>query len=124
MLDLFDLFDLFDLSALVVGIFYVGIAYRKAKQSGHNPIRWAAIVAGVFLGTLLLVSGSISFIIGFGQGFWWSENVFDDYEIHRFILSLLASIFTTWLVLRFIRKIPDESFDEPPPPPTFESSKN
>ncbi len=106
---------------IVVGIFYVGIAYRKAKQRGHNSIRWAVIAAAVFLGTQILVSGGIGFVLGLGEGLWgWSEGLFEAHQIHITIISLLACAFTNWLALRPLSKVSGEPIiNEPPPPPTF-----
>src|SRR5687768_13510546 len=108
------------LFVLLVGTFYVYLAYRKAKQNGHNPIRWAAIASGVFIATQLLVAATIGFFLGLGEMIWgWSENLLYDYQLHREITSLLVSGFTNWLILRHLNKAPDKPFALPPPPPTF-----
>jgi hypothetical protein len=52
---------------LVAGIFYTWIAYGKAKQKGQSPIRWALIVAAVFMGTQILTAGGIAFVFGMGR---------------------------------------------------------
>jgi len=110
---------------LAVGIFYVWSAYRKAKQRKHNPIRWAIIAAAVFLGTQIVVAGGIGFVFGLGEELWdWSGNWSKSYQLHITIISLLACAFTNWLALRPLNKVLDEPFNEPPPPPTFESGKN
>jgi hypothetical protein len=101
---------------LIVGVFYTWIAYGKAKRKGHSPIRWALIAAATFIGTQILVAGGISFIIGFGEGIWWSETVFYDYEIHVTIVSLPACALANWIVLQPLNKVRDNSFNEPPPP--------
>ena len=110
---------------LAVGVNFGWLAYRKAKQNGHNPIRWTLIAIGIFLLTEILVAGGIGFVLGFGIGAWgWSENLLFDYNLHIEIGSLFVSVFTNWLfVLRPLSKVPDEPFNEPPPPPTFESSE-
>jgi hypothetical protein len=106
---------------LVVGIFYTWIAYGKAKRKDSNPIRWAGIAAATFLGTQILVSGGMGFVLGLGEGVWWSEAAIYKYDIHITIVSLLACAFTNWLVLRPLNKVPDKSINEPSP--AFESDK-
>ena len=101
---------------LVVGIFYTWIAYKKAKQKNRSPIRWALIAAATFLGTQL----SIGFTIGLGEGVWWSEGLFETHQIHITAASLLACALTNWLVMRPLYKVSEESFPDPPAPPTFE----
>lgn len=110
---------------LVVGIFWGSHACRKAKQTGHNPIHWTVIAAAIFSLTEILVAGGIGFILGFGIAAWgWSENLLLDYNLPIELGSLLFSFFTNWLfVLRPLNKVPDESFDEPPPP-IFESNES
>lgn len=116
---------MFLLLILAVGIFFGWLAYRKAKQNGHNPIRWTIIAVVVFLLTDFFVGFSIGFVLALGKNFLgWSETLLYSYSLHIEIASLLASVFITWLfVLRFIKKVPVECFDEPPAPPTFESSE-
>lgn len=111
---------------IAVGINFSWLAYRKAKQNGHNPIRWTVIAVASFLLTEILVAGGIGFVLGFGIAAWgWSENLIADYNLIIEIGSLLISVFNNWLfVLRPLNKVSVESFDEPPPPPTFESSEN
>ncbi len=101
---------------LIVGIFYTWIAYKKAKQINRSPIRWALIAAATFLVTQI----AIGFVIGFGEGIWWSEGLFETYHIHITALSLVACALTNWLALRPLNKVSKESFTNPPPPPTFE----
>lgn len=109
---------------LVVGGFYTYLAYEKAKQKNRRSLRWALIALGTFIGTQILVAGSIGFILGFGEEHWgWSGNLFEKHEIHITIASLLASAFANWLALRPLNRIPNEYFSEPPLPPTFEQGK-
>jgi hypothetical protein len=108
---------------LIIGIFYSWIAYGKAKQKNRSPIRWALIAAATFLGTQILVAGSIGFVFGLGEENWgWSDNLFEAHQIHITIVSLLACALTNWLALRPLNKISKESFTEPPLPPTFEQN--
>jgi heme A synthase len=101
---------------LIVGIFYTWIAYGKAKEKNRSPIRWAVIAAATFLGTQII----IGFVIGLGEGVWWSEGLFETHQIYITPVSLLACVLTNWLALRPLYKAPKESFTMPPSPPTFD----
>ena len=103
---------------LVVGIFYTWIAYGKAKQRNRSPIRWAIIAAAAFLATQI----SIGFVIGLGEGIWWSEALFETHQIYITAGSLIACAFTNWLALRPLNKVSKEALTDPPPPPIFEQN--
>ena len=108
---------------LVVGFFYTWFAYKKAKQKGRSKLLWAAIAAATFLATQILIAVGFGFIFAIGADEWgWSESLPYRYNLYVTILSLFVSIFTNWLAMRPLNKVPDESFDEPPPP-TFESGE-
>lgn len=110
---------------LVVGIVFALLAFDEAKRNGRSPLRWVAISVATFLATEILVAISSVFIVALGVSKWgWAESSLNKYRLQLIIASLSASIFTGWLVLRFIKKVPVESFDEPPLPPTFESSES
>lgn len=55
--------------------------------------------------------------------FDWSETIFDDalYIGPITVIAIAASIFTTWLLLRYLDKpiAPEPGDDLPPPPPSF-----
>ena len=113
-----------DLLDLVIGIVFALLAYVKAKRDGLRPFRWVAISVATFIGTQVLVLVSFGFIVALGVRKWgWAESSLNKYSLQLIIASLSASILTGWLVLRFIKKVPDKSVDEPPLPPTFESSE-
>ena len=98
------------------------LAYKKAKDSGRNGILWAFIAVGVFIGTQLLVSIGVGIFLELGVAFLgWSDNVLtDDYTIPITIITFIASFVATWLVLRYLNKIPEDvTFVSPPPPPNF-----
>ena len=106
---------------LVVGIFLTWLAYRKAKQNGRKPIRWAVIAAATFLLTEILIIIGFAFTVALGVSKWgWSESVLYRYSTYLKIVTLVAGIFTALLVLLLIKKVPDKSIDEPPAPPAFE----
>lgn len=63
---------------------------------------------------------AIGIFIGLGIGFRnWSETTFDDYEVFISIIAVVASFFTSWLLLRYLDKVPEENFERPPAPPQF-----
>jgi hypothetical protein len=109
--------------AIVVAI----LAYRKAKENGRSGLLWAALGAAVFVGTQLIVSVGAGMIMGLGVEFLgWSESMFDDtlYIGPMTVVAIGASIFTSWLLLRYLDKAPgqgasDHPHSPPPPPPVF-----
>ena len=103
------------------------LAYRKARDSGRNGWLWALAAAGVFIGTQWIVSIGAGIFLGLGIAlFDWSENIFDDtmYIGPITVVAIAASIFATWLLLRYLDKptAEEQPADLPPPPPTFGSS--
>ena len=98
------------------------LAYKKAQAANRNAILWAFIAAATYIGTQLVVQFGFGILVGLGiQFFGWSETIFDTYTIPITILAIIVSFGSTWLVLRYLDKLPaDESFVPPPPPPTFD----
>lgn len=98
----------------------LSLAYRKAKQKGRKPIRWAVIAAVTFLLTEIFIIIGFAFTVALGVSKWgWSESVLYRYSAYLKIVTLVAGIFTALLVLLLIKKVPDKSVDKPPTPPTF-----
>lgn len=97
------------------------LAYKKAKAANRNAILWAFIAAATYIGTQLVIQFGFGILIGLGISFFgWSESVLETYSIPITILAILVSFGSTWLVLRYLDKLPeDEAFVSPPPPPTF-----
>lgn len=98
------------------------LAYRKAKETGRNAIKWAFIAVAVFVGTQLIVGLAVGIMLGLGIVlFGWSQEIAEKvYTIPANIIAIFASFGTTWLLLRYLDKIPEEdTFVTPPPPPNF-----
>lgn len=109
-----------DYLILITDIFFTCVTFVVAKRKGRNAILWSFIAAASFLAMVLSVSGGISFIIGFGEGREWSEEVFDNYELYRLIVASLVGAVTNCVILLYVSKHRNQSSSEPPPPPTFE----
>lgn len=98
------------------------IAYNRAKESGRNGYAWGIIIAIVFICTDFTIPFGIRIFLEIGIEFWdFSEHFVESYSIVISIIGLFASFGTTGLLLRHIKKVPEESFDKPPPPPIFDT---
>jgi len=105
---------------MILAIITAWLAYKRAKEHGRNAILWAIAGAATFIGTQLAVAFGIGIFLGFGVTFFgWSENVYDKYSALVTIAAIIASLFTSWLLLRYLDKAPAEegNFMPPPPPP-------
>ena len=72
-------------------------------------------------GLNLIVSLGVGIFLGLGIGlFEWPESVLTDYELGITLIAIVASFFTSWLLLKWLdRQPPDDSYTSPPEPPTF-----
>ena len=95
------------------------LAYRKAKDTGRNGFLWAFIAAATFIGTQLVVALIFGILLGLILAFMQkTEEDFDKFQIIVTILAVIVSFGTTWLVLKYLDRVPQESsFTTPPPPP-------
>ena len=111
---------------MIFALISAWLAYKKAKAASRNAILWALIAAGTFIGTQLIITFGAGIILGLGvELFGWSDSIFDAYSIPITVLAVIASFGSTWLVLRYLDKIPEEEiFMTPPPPPTNFDQKN
>jgi 4-amino-4-deoxy-L-arabinose transferase-like glycosyltransferase len=105
---------------LVILAFWFG--YKKAKATGRNPWLWAFICSGVFIGTQFVTGFLIGGILGLGIAIAdWPEDIYDRYSILITIVAIVVSLVALWLVFRYLDRVPQEpTFDQPPPPPTFD----
>lgn len=107
---------------MIFAIVAAWLAYRKAKDTGRNAIKWAFIAVAVFVGTQLIVGLGVGIMLGFGMAlFGWSQEITEGvYTIPVTLVAIFASFGTTWLLLRYLDKTPEEeTFVTPPPPPNF-----
>src|SRR5262245_44880635 len=108
---------------MLLAILTAWLAYKKAKDTGRNGILWALIGAAVFIGTQITVAFGIGIILGLGIAFaGWPETVFENYDILIRIIAVVFSLGTSWLLLRYLDKVPEQpsSFSGPPSPPKFD----
>lgn len=105
---------------MILAIIVAWLAYKKAKEQGRNGIVWAIAGAATFVGTQVLVSFGLGVVLGFGiEALGWSETLYDTYSIPILVVAIVASFFTSWLLLRWLGKTPpEEEFLPPPPPPS------
>ena len=105
-------------------IFAIGaawMAYKRANEHGRSGLSWAAITAGAFVGTQLVVGFIVGFMLQLGAvSLGWSENLVETYSILITIFAVIISIVVTVLILRYLNKVPDDGgFINPPEPLRF-----
>ena len=106
---------------MLLAIITAWLAYKKANENGRNGILWAVIGAAVFIGTQLVVAVGFGLFLGLGQGLWgWPDSMYEDYTWPITIVAIVASFGASWLLLKYLDRVPEsDSFPEPPPPPSF-----
>lgn len=106
---------------MIFALISAWLAYKKAKDTNRSAILWAAIAAVTFIGTQLLIQFGFGILLGIGIEFQgWSPEIVETYNLPITIFSVVISFISTWLVLRYLDKIPEgESYVSPPPPPDF-----
>lgn len=102
-------------------ILAIWFGYKKARDTGRNPILWAAICGVTFIGVQMLVGLGAGVAIGIGIAFaGWEESAFETYS---WLISLVAIAFafvSLYLLYRYLDRVPDvEGPYGPPPPPNF-----
>lgn len=110
---------------MILIILAIWFGYKKARDTGRNPYLWAAIAAGVFIGTQIVVGVGVGILIAIGQQIWhWDDRVFETYSFVASIPALILSFVALWLVFRFLdRPRKTEIMTEPPPPPIFDPNE-
>jgi len=100
------------------------LAYRRGNENGRNGWLWALAAAGVYIGTNLVVSIGGGVLMGIDVSiFGWNESILDSILFIGpiTVVAIGASVFATWLLLRYLDKPTAEpnASSEPPPPPMF-----
>jgi uncharacterized protein YacL len=106
---------------MILAIVFAILAYKKAQASNRNGILWAAIAAGAFIGTQLVITFGVGILLGLGIAFLgWSDTILETYTILITIFAVIISIAVGYLILRYLDKVPEyENMSAPPPPPNF-----
>lgn len=106
---------------MIFAIISAWLAYKKAKDTNRNAILWAAIAAVTFIGTQLLVQLGFGILLGiFIELRGWSPEIIETYNLPITIFAVIISFISTWLVLRYLDKLPEDDTNiSPPPPPNF-----
>ncbi len=107
---------------MILAILFAYWGYKKANDSGRNGILWGFIALAVFIGSQLIIGLLLGVGLGIGiAAFGWSETIFEDYDILFRIIGVVAGIIGGYLVLKYLDRIPQgETYNAPPPPPTFQ----
>jgi hypothetical protein len=106
---------------MIFAIISAFLAYRKAKDTGRNGWLWALVAAVTFIGTQLVAA----LILGLGLGIILgimgrTEEEFKMAEFAVTAFAVILSFVTTWLLLRYLDRVPQpNNFTTPPPPENF-----
>lgn len=101
---------------IIVPIIVTIYVYKQAKETGRNPILWSFINLAVFFGIQIL----LGFAIGLGMAISGAEESITQYTLPINLVCLVVAGVGSYFVVRHVTRIPDEMFQElPPPPPKF-----
>ncbi len=106
---------------MLLAILFAYYGYKKANDAGKNGVLWGFIALAVFIGSQLIVGLLLGIGLGIGvAALGWSETIFDDYDILFRIVGVIAGIIGGYAVLKYLDRVPQsETYNAPPPPPTF-----
>jgi ABC-type Co2+ transport system permease subunit len=106
---------------MLLAILFAYYGYKKGNDSGRNGVLWGFIALAVFIVSQLVVGLLLGVAVGIGVvAFGWSDTVFDDFDILFRIVGIVAGIIGGYFVLKYLDRLPpDETYNAPPPPPTF-----
>lgn len=110
---------------IIIPIIVSWYVYKTAKENGRNGILWAFLNFVAFFGAQLLFVVTVGVALGLGEVFLeWQEGAaeaaFDQWSLLISFLGLICGGICSWLIVRHVTRIPDEQFQQlPPPPPQF-----
>jgi hypothetical protein len=106
---------------MLLTILAVIFGYRKARDTGRNPVLWAVSCGGAFIGTQLIVTFGAGIVLGLGVALLgWKESLFDDLTWVITLVAIVLSVVVLLLIFKYLDRVPpDEPEIAPPPPPTF-----
>lgn len=107
---------------MILSILAFWFGYKKARDTGRNPILWSIICGGSFIGVQLLVGFGIGLFLALGGPLWgWDENLLEKNEVWINVASIAISIVTLVILFKILDRVPEQaSTIAPPPPPTFD----
>lgn len=95
--------------------------YKNAKENGRNAVLWAVINLIIFFGIQITIGFAIGVFTYIGVEFWgWSNELLSRYYSLFNVLGLACAGLGSYCVFRYITRISDSQFYEPPPPPQFD----
>jgi 4-amino-4-deoxy-L-arabinose transferase-like glycosyltransferase len=94
------------------------LGYRKAKDTGRNGLLWAFIAVATFIGTQFVVAIVLGLLLGIILGITERpEEEFQMADLAIRALAVILSLVATWLLLRYLDRIPQQEASGAPPPP-------
>lgn len=111
---------LINLFGLILLIVFTVFAYKTANENGRNGIGWALITFFAGIGIQIILPGFILFIIAViaTVGGSSTQEIQENIPIVTItIVCIFLSLGVSFLILRYLAKVP-EDFDLPPAPPS------
>jgi uncharacterized BrkB/YihY/UPF0761 family membrane protein len=110
---------------MILAILAFWYGYKKARDTGRNPILWSVICGGTFIGVQLVISFGVGIFIGIGSQMWgWKPDISTGLYWIVTLVSVVASFVSLMLLFRYLDRIPptETPLEQPPPPPTFDQN--
>lgn len=107
---------------MILAILAFWFGYKKARDTGRNPILWSIICGGTYVGVQIAAGFGIGVLFEIGVRLWdWNEKLLSDYWLVVNLAAIALSFISVYLIFRFLDRVPDsQPSDLPPPPPTFD----
>src|SRR5207237_5250006 len=104
---------------MIFALIAAWLAYKKAKATGRNAILWAFIAAATFIGTQFIIALGLGLIVEISaRTLALPRGIYENQTILITIIAVVGSFVSTWALLRYLDRVPEnQSFTAPPPPP-------